>query len=201
MILNKAKDFAGAAFNIGTFPFQAVGGGVIKSMAKNPMKSVAAVGTAAALTYTAADMSTHDARADVAGTAALGATAALAIPGAATVGAAVGAGAMGVVGSIGGMAMGLGDKMLKVPNRNLKITELDKVKFTGFGKAAMLGSGLVEGAGRAVNKFYQSRMGQHDGQMRKSAPMIPQVERRPSYENNGGATGDLVFSMYNNRQG
>jgi hypothetical protein len=42
-------------------------------------------------------------------------------------------------------------------------------------------------------------MGKHDGQMRKATPVIPQVDRSPSYANNGGATGDLVFSMYNNR--
>ena len=44
-------------------------------------------------------------------------------------------------------------------------------------------------------------MGTNDGMMRTSTPTIPQTSSSgtPSYANNGGATGDLVFSLYNNR--
>ena len=96
--------------------------------------------------------------------------------------------------------MGLGSKMIKTPSQPVNFSNLNEVGFTKLGKGLVLGSGLYEGASRAIAKFESIRMGTNDGMMRTHTPIIPQGQNNsPSYANNGGATGDLVFSMYNNR--
>lgn len=68
-------------------------------------------------------------------------------------------------------------------------------KLTGFGAGLVFGSAVVSGATEAFNDFNRNRMGQSDGQITRATP------RTPSYANNAGATGDLVFAMNKNRRG
>ena len=42
-------------------------------------------------------------------------------------------------------------------------------------------------------------MGTNDGTFVGPAPNLPTTNNSPSYANNAGATGDLVFSLFNNR--
>lgn len=178
------------------------GSNVAKNAMKNPMKTAAALGVAGAAGYVMADIDKHPNPGQVVGSAMLGTAALSAIPGA--------AGAVGTIGggmmiqgaaSIGGLAMGLGRIAVKPPTEPIGLSNIGDLKFSKAGVGMLLGGALYEGAGRAVNKFVKNRMGTHDGMMRKATPVIPQVSSNstPSYANNGGATGDLVFSMYNNR--
>lgn len=62
------------------------------------------------------------------------------------------------------------------------------------GKSMLWGAALVGGAAGAFNEANKIHMGQMDGMVRK--PGIA-----PSYANNAGASGDLVFALNNNRRG
>ena len=68
-------------------------------------------------------------------------------------------------------------------------------KASALGVAAYAGASVVNGVRGAWDDFNRNRMGTHDGQIRRAAP------RTPSYSNNAGATGDLVFAMNANRRG
>ena len=176
------------------------GSSAINNAMKNPLKTVAAIGAAGAAGYVMGDIEKLAQPSQVAGSAMIGAAALSAIPGAATVGAGLGAGVVGVGASIGGLAYGLGRASVKVPDAPISFSNMNDIKFTNLGKGLVFGSALYEGTGRAVNKFVQGRMGTNDGMMRTSTPIIPQNQSNgSSYSNNGGATGDLVFAMYNNR--
>lgn len=172
---------------------------IIKNAFSNPIKTAAAIGAAGAAGYIVADIDNNPNRGKVAGTAALGAAALSGIPGATAVGTALGAGIVGSAATIGGLSMGLGNVALKMPKEPISFSNMSDIKFSNFGKGMVLGGALYEGVGRAANKFIQGRMGTNDGMMRTQTPILPQVQSTPSYANNGGATGDLVFSMYNNR--
>lgn len=73
-------------------------------------------------------------------------------------------------------------------------TSLDKVKFTGFGKALIAGTYMAEGVRDSWNKIEQSRMGANYG-------VVDMAPKTPSYANNSGATGDLVFALNANKRG
>lgn len=68
-------------------------------------------------------------------------------------------------------------------------------KLNVLGKTALIGSALFGGSRQALHDFNTNRMGQRDGQMTRATPQTP------SYANNAGATGDLVFAMNRNRRG
>lgn len=177
------------------------GSSIIKNAMKSPVKTAITLGAAGAAGYMVADMDKHPNPSAVVGSAMLGTAAVSAIPGASTVGL-MGAGAMvGAAAGVGGLAMGLGQASIKLPKEPLSFSNMGELKFSAVGKGLVLGSALYEGVGRAANKFVQGRMGTNDGMMRTSTPTIPQTSSSgtPSYANNGGATGDLVFSLYNNR--
>lgn len=177
------------------------GSSIISNAAKNPAMTLGLIGGAAALGYGVADLEDRSDSMAIAGKAALGATAISALPGAAAVGSYLGAGILGAGASVGGLVYGLGRMSLKVPDKPLSFSNMEDIEFKALGKGVVLGSALVEGGLRAVNKYEQIRRGTDDGLLRTQTPVIPKVDRSPSYANNGGATGDLVFSMYNNRQG
>lgn len=178
----------------------AYGSKILGNALSSPLKTAAAIGGAAAIGYGLADLDGRSDGGKVAGKAALGVAAASAIPGVSTVAAGAAIAGVGAVGSVGGLAMGLGSKMIKAPSQTVNFSNLNEVGFTKLGKGLVLGSGLYEGASRAIGKFESIRMGTNDGMMRTHTPIIPQGQNNsPSYANNGGATGDLVFSMYNNR--
>lgn len=116
-------------------------------------------------------------------------------------GLAVGAGATMAGGVVGGAGVisELGSKMIKMPSGKVGLDNLSDIKLSRFGKVA-LGVGLVaSGAGKAYKTFEKSRMGVNDGMLRSATPVVPQVQQQSNYLDNAGATGDLVFSMYNNR--
>ena len=178
----------------------AYGSKILGNALSSPLKTAAAIGGAAAIGYGLADLDGRSDGGKVAGKAALGVAAASVIPGVSTVAAGAAIAGAGAVGSVGGLAMGLGSKMIKTPSQPVNFSNLNEVGFTKLGKGLVLGSGLYEGASRAIGKFESIRMGTNDGMMRTHTPIIPQGQNNsPSYANNGGATGDLVFSMYNNR--
>lgn len=176
------------------------GGKTISNAIKSPLTTIGAIGAAGAAGYALADLDNRPDSGKVAGKAMLGAAAVSAIPGAAAVGTGLGMGIVGAGAAIGGGAMALGRASIKVPNAPLSFSNMNELKFSGVGKGLVIGAGLYEGIGKAANKFVQGRMGTHDGMMRKATPVIPQNQTNSSsYSNNGGATGDLVFAMYNNR--
>lgn len=175
------------------------GSRIIGNAMKSPLKTAAAIGAAGAAGYMIADADKNPNPGGVAKTAMLGTAAITAIPGAAAVGAGIGMGIVGGAASIGGLALGLGQASVKMPEEPLSFSNMSELKFTPLGKGLVLGAGLYEGLGKAANKFVQGRMGTHDGMMRTATPVIPKNTNAPSYSNNGGATGDLVFAMYNNR--
>lgn len=78
---------------------------------------------------------------------------------------------------------------------DLKESNLLGKKLNLAGKGVVVGSALMSGAMEAFNDFNSNRMGQRDGQITRATP------RTPSYANNAGATGDLVFAMNRNRRG
>lgn len=176
------------------------GSSAISNAMKNPLKTVATIGAAGAAGYMIGDIEDLAQPSKVAGSAMLGAAALSAIPGAAAVGTGLGAGIVGAGAAVGGLAYGLGRASVKVPDTPMSFSNMGDIKFTNLGKGLIVGGALYEGVGRAANKFVQGRMGTNDGMMRTSTPIIPQNQSSgSSYSNNGGATGDLVFAMYNNR--
>lgn len=96
-------------------------------------------------------------------------------------------------GSIGaGMVKGIDKFLLKDAPKDVNL--LGK-KLNAAGKGLVVGSALFAGAKEAFNDFNSNRMGQRDGMITRATP------RTPSYANNAGATGDLVFAMNKNRRG
>lgn len=171
---------------------------VLNHAINNPMKTALFAGGVAAAGYGLADLDNRSDKASVAGKAALGAVAATAIPGAAGAGMVGLAGAVGAAGVGAGALMSLGKAAIATPKEPISFNNLSDLKFSKTGAALLIGGAAVEGFGKAAKKYEQIRMGQNDGMLRKQTPIIPQ-NQQPSYANNGGATGDLVFSMYNNR--
>lgn len=172
---------------------------VLGEAMSNPLRLATHVGGAAALGYSLADADGRSDGAHVAGRAAIGATALAAIPGMTTVGAVGAASAATMATGTLGATAAIGRAAIKMPKEPISFSNMGDLKFSGVGVGMLVGSSAVEGTKRAVRKFEQIRMGKSDGQIRTATPVIPQVERQASYANNGGATGDLVFSMYNNR--
>jgi hypothetical protein len=69
------------------------------------------------------------------------------------------------------------------------------LKFSGIGKA-YIGVGIAAGAAnQAWDAEKKIKMGQIDPYIKRAAPKVP------DFANNGGATGDLVFAMHQNRRG
>ena len=70
------------------------------------------------------------------------------------------------------------------------------LKATKFGVGLAATAQLAAGTPQAVKQWNDNRMGTNfDNQPTTSAPRVP------SYANNGGATGDLVFALNNLRHG
>lgn len=194
-VLGKIADFGVVSAGKGISKY---GSSAIKNAINNPMLTAAAIGAAGAAGYVIGDIDGVSNPSKTAGSAMLGTAALSAIPGAATAGTILGAGVVGAGASIGGLAYGLGRASLKMPEEAVNFSNMADIKFSNLGKGLVFGGALYEGLGRATNKFVQGRMGINDGMMRTSTPTIPQ-SNTSSYSNNGGATGDLVFAMYNNR--
>lgn len=193
----KAGDFvATKVLGTGTVNYA---GRIGKSMMSSPAKTALFAGGAALGGYALADIDGRSDGGRVAGTAAGAALAVSGVPGMTALGAGLGVGMAGVGLSIGAVASGLGEMAIKTPKEPLSFSNMHELKFSKMGKAMMLGGALYEGATRAVDKYEKIRMGTNDGMLRHQTPIVPKREQAPSYANDAGATGDLVFSMYNNR--
>lgn len=92
----------------------------------------------------------------------------------------------------------------------VKSVPLDKSligwKFTGRGKALMIGGALIAGSlGAGKDYLTEGRMGRNDGQLYKLTPQMTNpyeissqmagTQIGQSFANNAGATGDLVFAL------
>lgn len=182
----------GASKLVGHFP--------AKNMISNPGLFAGAVGLGVASGALIADAAGEDPKKGALamgsvgfGLASVGGAGLVTTMGSAAAGAAVGG---------AGVISELGSKMIKMPKDPVGLGNLNDISLSGFGKVA-LGVGLIaSGAGKAYKTFEKSRMGTNDGMLRTATPIVPQVESNSggsSYTNNAGATGDLVFSMFNNR--
>lgn len=194
------KATLGGAYGVGK-SVEFLGSNIIKNAMENPLKTAAFIGGAATVGYELADLENGN-RAGTAGKAVLGATALSAIPGASTVGA---IGAMGLAGAgvaVGSTALSIGSKMIRFPKDASEIkgiSDMGKLEFTKTGVGILAAGAAYEGISKGLKKYEEIRMGKNDGMFRSQTPTLPEIEKVPSYANNGGATGDLVFSMYNNR--
>lgn len=172
-----------------------------RGLSKDLTKTAIAVGTGAAVGGLLADA---DGNAPIGKTAAIGAgvgALSTAIPGGATAVGLVGAGGLALASS-GAEALGaIGNKMIKMPKGPLTLDNLSDIKMTGLGKGLLGGAVLLGGVKDAYNYYEKSRMGVNDGMMRTATPTVPVQKQQPSYNNNGGATGDLVFALNNLRNG
>lgn len=104
--------------------------------------------------------------------------------------------------TMGANAFGtVGRGMIKAPKGpvglgNLSDFELNKTTAIPL----ILGATAIKGISDGIKTFEKSRMGLNDGTMRRATPEMPRADQvAPSYANNAGATGDLVFSMFKNR--
>lgn len=106
------------------------------------------------------------------------------------------------LGSYTGMARNLGNNFASyTPSfmdynaKTEKFTKKGGIKLTGLGKGIIGAGALVKGVRGGFDQLENSRMGQMSPHVSRATP------RLPSYADNGGATGDLVFAMNANRQG
>lgn len=182
----------------------AYGTGIVNAFAKNPALAVGAVASGAAVGAALADM---DGQANPGKTAmayGTGVAAASLVPGVLPAAASVGTAAIGAAGMGVGAVSNLGGAMInkKAFPDKLSLSNISEVKFSALGKVAFGGVAAFQGIQNGVRAFQRSRMGVNDGMMRTATPTVPQFDTGSSgasYANNAGATGDLVFSMYNNR--
>lgn len=153
------------------------------AIAMNPLKAASAVGGLAIGTAEVAGAGI------IAGAEGVGAG----IIGAAKIAMPVAGYAAGKYASIGaGVAKHIDKYWLKEDKRPSNILG---TKMNMLGKTAVVGSALIGGTAEAFDQFNTNRMGQRDGMITRATP------RTPSYANNAGATGDLVFAMNRNRRG
>lgn len=82
---------------------------------------------------------------------------------------------------------GLGDALITENAENLSGIQLSKL-----GVAAAVGSMAIGKTREGIHDMTEANMGVRDGQIRTATP---------SYVNNAGATGDLVFALNNKRRG
>ena len=73
-------------------------------------------------------------------------------------------------------------------------------KLGTFGKVALFGPALAAGAMGGAQKYEDNRVGPIDSNIVTATPNYAPPQP-PSYANNCGATGDLVFALHNNRHG
>lgn len=114
---------------------------------------------------------------------------------AAVAGSAVGAVGISAATKYGSYGAGFAKSLVKPIAEGSTRAGLFGHQLSGFGISMIAGAGLVSGTKEAFDSFNRNRMGQMDRNIYRAAPQTP------SYANNGGATGDLVFAMNANRKG
>lgn len=199
-----------SAFSIGSGVASVTGGasmrlgeGMINRVMNNPGRAISLVGGAALAGYALSDADHNSNPTGGAKKLAFGATALMAAPVIGNVamaaGGVAGMGALGAGIGIAGGASAVSKAVIKQPTTNISIDNIKDMKFTPLGKAVFGVGAIAEGGKRAYDTFKQGRTGRHDGMVHTQTPTIPTYQQGSSYSNNGGATGDLVFSLYNNR--
>lgn len=194
------KATMGAASGLGKATMS-IGREVGRGLSKDLTKTAIAVGAGAAIGGVLADA---DGNAPIGKTAAIGAgigALSTAIPGGASVVGAIGAGGVALTASAGEAVGSIGKHMIKMPKGPLTLDNLNEIKMTGLGKGLLTGAALLGGVRDGYRYFEKSRMGTNDGMLRTATPTVPIQKQQPSYTNNGGATGDLVFALNNLRNG
>ena len=88
-------------------------------------------------------------------------------------------------------AINFAGSMLETTDKNLL-----GVKLSGRGKLVAGGLAVASGTSQASKQFNERTMG-----TQRDSGITPHAPRIPSYANNGGATGDLVFALNANRRG
>jgi len=103
----------------------------------------------------------------------------------------------GLARSYGALLGGIGEKFMKTDAQG-------RLRMTKFGFAAVAGAGMFDNSRDLYTKEKARRMGEIDNQKVTSTPRmtIPQYEFTPKKRMgalDGGASGDLVFALRNNR--
>lgn len=171
-----------------------IGNSMMKTFSHNPVVALGAVAAGAAIGGILGDMDQNSDPKQTMRTGALIGLGASIIPGGAA--ALTGLGVAGVgAGVIGANAVGAVGKSM------IEKTAEGGYKLSATASPILIGAMAVQGISQGIKTFEKSRMGTNDGQMVGPAPSLPTIQnnRTPSYANNAGATGDLVFSMFNNR--
>lgn len=176
----------------------AVGAPTTHFASKAPLKFAAAIGAAGAMGFVGSDLAGEDPKEGTKRMATAGFVAAsLGGAGAVT---SMGAGMLGAAAGLAGTAGYLGEKMIKMPKGKVGLGNLNEIKMHKAAFVPILMAAAIGGIFSAEKEFEKSRMGTNDGMMRTATPMLPQITSQGStgYDN-GGASGDLVFAMHNNR--
>lgn len=170
-----------------------LGKGLMKSFNHNPIAVIGAAVTGAAVGGMLGDMDPNsDKNASALKGAAFGLGTALIPGGAATVA------GLGVAG-IGAGMVGIG-AVGEVGRSMIEKTAEGSYKLSATATPLLVGTMAVKGIAEGVKAFEKGRMGVNDGTLVGPTPTYQtQQSYAPSYANNAGATGDLVFSMFNNR--
>jgi len=95
------------------------------------------------------------------------------------------------------------DFVAKDPASTERLTMANgKFKLSGMGKGLLVVGAAVKMARDSVEALEKSRMGTMTGEMMTATPQ-PQslLNKEPSYSDDGGATGDLVFALNKLRKG
>lgn len=96
------------------------------------------------------------------------------------------------IGKYGSTMAGLGKKLV---TEDLRESNILKHKATKLGAGLIIGASVIGGMSGAFDELNTKRMGQMDTMIHKATPQTP------AYQQNAGATGDLVFAMNANRRG
>lgn len=190
---------------------EAIGKSVISHSLSMPEKVILGAGTGAAIGGMLADQDgqVNPGRAAVKGGAvALGISA---IPGGAAAMSTIGLSTLGAaMTGVKGVSL-FGNAMLKAPSRDVKVNfgNVGDYKLSKLAIPVLMGSALLSGISGGLKTFEKSRMGTNDGQFRSATPNYQNIQNDtygvtgnqqnaiPSFAANAGATGDLVFAMYN----
>jgi len=103
----------------------------------------------------------------------------------------------GILSSWGTMAGNFGKKFMKVNDKG-------ELKMTKFGIGTFIGAGMLNNSRDIYDKEKARRMGEIDNNTTSLTPRmsVPQYEFNPRKRMgalDGGASGDLVFALHNNR--
>lgn len=94
-------------------------------------------------------------------------------------------------------SIGVGQKILNKTTKNVDDLSLSMVgkRFTLPTKGAIVAGASIIGSAQGINDVVKNNMGSPSNEVYKATPTIP------DYDESYGATGDLVFDLYDLRKG